>query len=51
MLEYPGGKGGGMNAKRYQEQVLDPVLALFYEDMESQRGEVKFQQDSYKDSK
>lgn len=45
VLEYPGGKGGGMNAKRYREQVLDPILAPFYGDMRSARGVVKFQQD------
>ncbi|KAF5365709.1 hypothetical protein D9758_003123 [Tetrapyrgos nigripes] len=45
VLEYPGGKGGGMNAKRYQEQVLDGTLAAFYEDIKSERDGVLFQQD------
>ena len=29
VLEYPGGKGGGMNTKRYCEQVLNGVLKEF----------------------
>ncbi|KAF5367408.1 hypothetical protein D9758_003630 [Tetrapyrgos nigripes] len=46
VLEYPGGKGGGMNVKRYQEQVLDGKLAAFFEDMKSERDVVLSQQDS-----
>lgn len=45
VLEYPGGKGGGMNALRYQEQVLEGVLEKFYADMKSERGDIKYQQD------
>jgi hypothetical protein len=30
VLEYPGGKGGGMNANRYQEQVLECKLYDYY---------------------
>ncbi|KAF5353056.1 hypothetical protein D9758_008811 [Tetrapyrgos nigripes] len=45
VLEYPGGKGGGMNAKRYIEQVLEGKLEQFYEDMRSDRDGVVFQQD------
>jgi hypothetical protein len=30
VLEYPGGKGGGMNAKQYQEQVLKAKLHDYY---------------------
>ncbi|KAE9391691.1 hypothetical protein BT96DRAFT_945185 [Gymnopus androsaceus JB14] len=35
VLEYPGGKEGGMNTKRYQEQVLEGALRQFYTAMES----------------
>jgi len=45
VLEYPGGRGGGMTAARYQEQVLDKVLHDFYQDMAEERGQVLFQQD------
>jgi len=45
VLEYPGGRGGGMTAKRYQDQVLKPVLEPFYRQMTEERGRVLFQQD------
>jgi transposase len=45
VLEYPGGKGGGMNSARYQNQVLDPVLTPFYTRMKAQKGNISFQQD------
>jgi transposase len=45
VLEYPGGKGGGMNSSRYQEQVLDGVLRGFYDEMKKTKGSVTFQQD------
>ena len=45
VLEYPGGRGGGMNSKRYQEQVLDGVLKAFYTRMEEERGSILFQHD------
>ena len=44
-LDYPGGRGGGMTADRYVEQVLDPVLTPFYREMSRQRGDIFFQQD------
>ena len=46
VLEYPGGKGGGMNSTRYQEQVLDPILKPFYMKMNHERQTVYFQQDN-----
>ncbi|KAF9470357.1 hypothetical protein BDN70DRAFT_761971, partial [Pholiota conissans] len=46
VLEYPGGKGGGMNSKRYQEQVLEHVLKGFHTEMTKECGKVYFQQDN-----
>ena len=46
VLEYPGGKGGGMNSERYQEQVLSAQLHSFYMEMEKELGSVMFQQDN-----
>ncbi|KAE9394207.1 hypothetical protein BT96DRAFT_998760 [Gymnopus androsaceus JB14] len=46
VLEYLGGKEGGMNAKRYQEQALEGALRQFYTAMESERGNVQYQQDN-----
>jgi transposase len=45
VLDYPGGKGGGMTAKRYQEQVLEAVLKDIYVDLEEKLGGMHFQQD------
>ncbi|KIJ95279.1 hypothetical protein K443DRAFT_109012, partial [Laccaria amethystina LaAM-08-1] len=45
VLEYPGGKGGGMNAEQYISQVLDAHLKLFYDQVELERRGVVFQQD------
>jgi Transposase/DDE superfamily endonuclease len=45
VLEYPGGKGGGMTAKRYQEQVLEPALLPFFKEMKEERFLVDFMQD------
>jgi hypothetical protein len=45
VLEYPGGKGGGMNTTRYQDQVLNPFLKAFYMQMNNKRQTVYFQQD------
>jgi transposase len=45
VLDYPGGKGGGMNSRRYQEQVLEGVLKGFYDEMKHERGRIYFQQD------
>jgi hypothetical protein len=42
VLEYPGGRGGGMTAKQYQDQVLEPILKPFYEQMTTERGQVLF---------
>ncbi|PPQ91316.1 hypothetical protein CVT25_006553 [Psilocybe cyanescens] len=46
VLEYPGGKGGGMNTKKYCEQVLDGVLEEFYTEVTKERDQVHFQQDN-----
>lgn len=45
VLEYSGGKGGGMNGQRYQDQVLDGVVWDFYTSMMEKKGNVLFQQD------
>lgn len=45
ILEYPGGQGGGMTAKRYQEQVLRPVVIDFYRKAFEERDFVLFEQD------
>ncbi|PPQ82640.1 hypothetical protein CVT26_001403, partial [Gymnopilus dilepis] len=45
VVEYPGGKGKGLNSKRYQEQVLDAALWPFYNQLKEERGYVRFQQD------
>ena len=45
VLEYPGGRGGGMNSMRYQEQVLDGVLKEFYCQVSEKESGVEFQQD------
>lgn len=45
VLEYPGGKGGGMDSTRYREQVLDPVLTSFHAEMVKERPDFVFQQD------
>ena len=45
ILEYPGGKGGGMTAARYQDQVLDGPLHDFYQQMSEEQGLVLFQED------
>ena len=45
VLDYPKGKGGGMNSRRYQEQVLEGHLKAFYKQMSQERGSVLFQQD------
>ncbi|KAJ3537592.1 hypothetical protein NMY22_g5533 [Coprinellus aureogranulatus] len=37
VLEYPGGRGGGMNSKRYQEQVLEGVLRQYYAEMKKRK--------------
>lgn len=45
VLEYPGGRGGGMNSVRYQQQVLDGVLKEFYMEVSKKESGVEFQQD------
>jgi transposase len=45
VLEYPGGRGGGMNSTHYREQVLKGALKEFYAQMKEARGNVRFQQD------
>jgi len=45
VLEYPGGRGGGMNAKRYQEQVLEKEFLGFWSKMKEKRGSIFFQHD------
>jgi hypothetical protein len=45
MLEYPGGRGGGMTAKRYQEQVLELHLKELYVKLEQDLGGMHFQQE------
>lgn len=46
VLEYPGGKGGGMTSERYVEQVLDGVLLPFYKALSRRRPNVQFLQDN-----
>jgi transposase len=46
VLEYPGGKRGGMTVKCYQEQVLEGVLLDFWEEMKVMKGDIVFQQDN-----
>ncbi|KAF9034144.1 hypothetical protein BJ165DRAFT_1318752, partial [Panaeolus papilionaceus] len=45
VLEYPGGKGGGMTSARYQEQVLEGGFFHHYQDMKKKKGSIYFQQD------
>lgn len=44
-LEYTGGKGGGMNAQRYWEQVLEAGFHDWYMERCEELGQVVFQQD------
>ena len=46
ILDYPGGKGGGMDADRYREEVLEGPFLPFYQEMRKElRRKVWFQQD------
>lgn len=45
VLDYPGGRGGGMTAVRYQEQVLEKVVHHFHQEANEERGWVSFEQD------
>lgn len=46
ILDYPGGKGGGMTAERYINQVLDGPLSSFYASLDSEDCHPIFQQDN-----
>jgi len=47
VLEYPGGKGGGINTKRYCKQVLDGALVDFYTKVKNKQSDIiYFQQDN-----
>ena len=46
VVEYPGGKGGGMTAELYQRQVLEGVFLGFFRQLKRERHYVYFQQDS-----
>lgn len=37
-LEYPGGKGGGMAAERYRQQVLESHAEFLYRDVRGERS-------------
>ncbi|EIW76765.1 hypothetical protein CONPUDRAFT_63424, partial [Coniophora puteana RWD-64-598 SS2] len=45
MMEYPGGKGGGVTGERYREQILDGALRDFWARMTQERRPLMFQQD------
>lgn len=46
VLDYPGGRGGGMNSIRYREQVLDGALLQFYTEMDQESDGLQFLQDN-----
>lgn len=46
ILDYPGGRGGGMNSERYIDQVLSEELLKFYLHVKHKRRYVYFQQDN-----
>lgn len=46
VLDYPGGKGGGMNAERYISQVLNGPLSSFFDLLASEECFPSFQQDN-----
>lgn len=46
VMDYPGGRGGGMNASRYQEQVLERVFLPYFESLGSKKHSYMFQQDN-----
>jgi hypothetical protein len=39
-MEYPGGKGSGMNSKHYQEQVLEGPFWAFYTRLKQERRSI-----------
>jgi len=45
VLDYPGGRGGGMTVVRYQEQVLEKMVHDCYQEASEERGWVLFEQD------
>lgn len=45
VLEYPGGRGGGMNTERYISQVLEGPLLGYYEGLVGERNHMYFMQD------
>ena len=45
VLDYPGGRGRGMTADRYQSQVLEAEVHDYFMQMAEERGQVVFQQD------
>ncbi|KAJ7223803.1 hypothetical protein C8J57DRAFT_1094172 [Mycena rebaudengoi] len=44
VLQYPSGKGRGMTARQYIQQVLEGPFLPFYQEMKRQRPKFKFQQ-------
>lgn len=46
LLDFPGGKGGGMTANRYTEQVLDGPVLDFFKKLRTSRSFMFFQQDN-----
>ncbi|KAL5519933.1 hypothetical protein ACEPAG_1593 [Sanghuangporus baumii] len=46
ILDYPGGRGGGMTAARYRDQVLLPALIPFFNLLRLQNPAIQFQQDN-----
>jgi transposase len=46
VLDFPGGRGGGMNSKRYCDQVLSGPFLEYYTAMRLERGEVYMMQDN-----
>lgn len=46
VLDFPGGKGGGMNGLRYQEQVLERVFLPYIDSLGPEGHQFMFQQDN-----
>ncbi|PPR07123.1 hypothetical protein CVT26_012771 [Gymnopilus dilepis] len=45
VVDYPGGKGGGLNSEVYQQQILEGPLLSFYNEIREERHFAYFQQD------
>jgi hypothetical protein len=45
VMEYQGGKGGGISAETYKNQVLEPFLKDFFRKKLKKKGKYKFQHD------